>query len=48
VKNLASTVDKLSSTIDDLSSAAATQRSTMDDLMTGFVTLAELAKSHEN
>lgn len=47
VELLTADLRQLTADVKELSSAVARQRSTMDDLMTGFTTLVELAKSHE-
>jgi outer membrane murein-binding lipoprotein Lpp len=47
VSQLTEDVRALSSQVKELASTVARQSNTMDDLMTGFVALVELAKSHE-
>jgi hypothetical protein len=48
VEILTADLERLKERIDDLTGNVEKQRATMDDLMVGFTTLAELARSHEN
>jgi ABC-type transporter Mla subunit MlaD len=47
VSQLTEDVRALSSQVKELASTVARQSNTMDDLMTGFVTLTQLARSHD-
>ncbi len=47
VEILTADLDKLKERIDDLTTNVEKQRRTMDDVMVGFSTLVELARSHE-
>jgi hypothetical protein len=48
VEILTADLGQLKERMDDLTANVDKQRTTMDDLMVGFSTLAELARSHEN
>jgi chromosome segregation ATPase len=48
VEILTADLGQLKERIDDLTANVEKQRRNMDDLMVGFSTLAELARSHEN
>ncbi len=48
VEILTADIGQLKERIDDLTANVETQRRTMDDLMVGFSTLADLARSHEH
>ena len=47
LSQLTADVRALSSQVKEFVSTVARQNHTMDDLMTGFVTLTQLARSHE-